>query len=184
VFTARYALSPYIKQIRFVFKGLNEHKNFTFLTNKKAADSYLICVMAIIATYKDSESTSSVLQAVNLIKCESATVHYTAHTVSILWNTSYFASVPVQLPNHIIHRVTTQCSARRATCSALCIVASHCNLLPYQRNAPTVLFTKPYIQYDTPFYLSSLCEGGESGPSTNGCCDNGRSLQMRRRPIV
>jgi hypothetical protein len=23
VFTARYALSPYIKQIRFVFKGLN-----------------------------------------------------------------------------------------------------------------------------------------------------------------
>jgi hypothetical protein len=25
VFTARYALSPYIKQIRFVFKGLREH---------------------------------------------------------------------------------------------------------------------------------------------------------------
>jgi hypothetical protein len=24
VFTARYALSPYIKQIRFVFKGLNQ----------------------------------------------------------------------------------------------------------------------------------------------------------------
>jgi hypothetical protein len=24
MFTARYALSPYIKQIRFVFKGLNE----------------------------------------------------------------------------------------------------------------------------------------------------------------
>jgi hypothetical protein len=25
MFTARYALSPYIKQIRFVFKGLNRH---------------------------------------------------------------------------------------------------------------------------------------------------------------
>jgi hypothetical protein len=28
VFTARYALSPYIKQIRFVFKGLNLTKNW------------------------------------------------------------------------------------------------------------------------------------------------------------
>jgi hypothetical protein len=26
VFTARYALSPYIKQTRFVFKGLNKHE--------------------------------------------------------------------------------------------------------------------------------------------------------------
>jgi hypothetical protein len=29
VFTARYALSPYIKQIRFVFKGLIKHLIFT-----------------------------------------------------------------------------------------------------------------------------------------------------------
>jgi hypothetical protein len=29
VFTARYALSPYIKQIRFVFKGLNSFVTFT-----------------------------------------------------------------------------------------------------------------------------------------------------------
>jgi hypothetical protein len=29
VFTARYALSPYIKRIRFVFKGL-KHKRFTY----------------------------------------------------------------------------------------------------------------------------------------------------------
>jgi hypothetical protein len=28
VFTARYALSPYIKQIRFVFKGLRKNKHF------------------------------------------------------------------------------------------------------------------------------------------------------------
>jgi hypothetical protein len=31
VFTARYALSPYIKQIRFVFKGLNHATNDSFL---------------------------------------------------------------------------------------------------------------------------------------------------------
>jgi hypothetical protein len=30
VFTARYALSPYIKQIRFVFKGLIHHTNVRF----------------------------------------------------------------------------------------------------------------------------------------------------------
>jgi hypothetical protein len=28
VFTARYALSPYIKQIRFVFKGLNDGQQY------------------------------------------------------------------------------------------------------------------------------------------------------------
>lgn len=70
------------------------------------------------------------------------------------------------------------------TCPALCIFAPHCNSLSDQRNAPTVLFAKPYIQYETLFHLSILYEGGDFGPSTNGCCDNGRSLQMRRRPIV
>jgi hypothetical protein len=70
------------------------------------------------------------------------------------------------------------------TCPTLCIFAPHCNSLPDQRNAPTLLFTKPYIQYETPFHLSILYKGGDFGPSTNGCCDNGRSLQMRRRPIV
>jgi hypothetical protein len=30
VFTARYALSPYIKQIRFVFKGLKYVTTFTY----------------------------------------------------------------------------------------------------------------------------------------------------------
>jgi hypothetical protein len=29
VFTARYALSPYIKQIRFVFKGLRDSRPFS-----------------------------------------------------------------------------------------------------------------------------------------------------------
>jgi hypothetical protein len=33
VFTARYALSPYIKQIRFVFKGLNEDINVFLLAD-------------------------------------------------------------------------------------------------------------------------------------------------------
>jgi hypothetical protein len=31
VFTARYALSPYIKQIRFVFKGLKFNGNYSFM---------------------------------------------------------------------------------------------------------------------------------------------------------
>jgi hypothetical protein len=35
VFTARYALSPYIKQIRFVFKGLNFDYGWTGLPNRK-----------------------------------------------------------------------------------------------------------------------------------------------------
>jgi hypothetical protein len=33
VFTARYALSPYIKQIRFVFKGLREGNRVGLLEN-------------------------------------------------------------------------------------------------------------------------------------------------------
>jgi hypothetical protein len=33
VFTARYALSPYIKQIRFVFKGLKQHPHHRHTTN-------------------------------------------------------------------------------------------------------------------------------------------------------
>jgi hypothetical protein len=31
VFTARYALSPYIKQVRFVFKGLKSGKHFALM---------------------------------------------------------------------------------------------------------------------------------------------------------
>jgi hypothetical protein len=36
VFTARYALSPYIKQIRFVFKGLN---------SAEFAHSFYLCIL-------------------------------------------------------------------------------------------------------------------------------------------
>jgi hypothetical protein len=46
VFTARYALSPYIKQIRFVFKGLKATKLFyqilQFGINKKIKFSQLL----------------------------------------------------------------------------------------------------------------------------------------------
>jgi uncharacterized membrane protein YozB (DUF420 family) len=42
VFTARYALSPYIKQTRFVFKGLNE------IFNIQALYVSIICVAAAV----------------------------------------------------------------------------------------------------------------------------------------
>jgi hypothetical protein len=38
VFTARYALSPYITQIRFVLKGLKEERDFT----KQFLSSYVL----------------------------------------------------------------------------------------------------------------------------------------------
>jgi hypothetical protein len=41
VFTARYALSPYIKQIRFVFKGLNPR--FRIFTSMPSEQASLVC---------------------------------------------------------------------------------------------------------------------------------------------
>jgi hypothetical protein len=63
VFTARYALSPYIKQIRFVFKGLNitqltisshaaiKHSAFTFL----AAQEQLIHEDEVVCTFDECD---------------------------------------------------------------------------------------------------------------------------------
>lgn len=66
------------------------------------------------------------------------------------------------------------CVAVHRSASHLCSRSSKCTTVP---------FSKAYIQYDTPFHLGCLLEGGDFGPWTNGCCDNGRSLQMKRRPI-
>jgi hypothetical protein len=50
VFTARYALSPYMKQIRFVFKVLNktiyQHMLFNRFTNKIQAKFYFVLFYA------------------------------------------------------------------------------------------------------------------------------------------
>jgi hypothetical protein len=48
VFTARYALSPYIKQIRFVFKGLNWNcmsKRITSSVQTKVLRSQRVCIV-------------------------------------------------------------------------------------------------------------------------------------------
>jgi hypothetical protein len=125
------------------------------------------------------------LFSVNFIELQCAIVHSWHFTaVSVQRAMPYLTTDCVQTPypHHSLRSLGAE--LRRTTCPAPCILAPHCNSLPDQRNAPTVLFTKPYIQYDTPIHLSILYEGGDFGPSTNGCCDNGRSLQMRRRPIV
>jgi hypothetical protein len=63
VFTARYALSPYIKQIRFVFKGLNLLYNSTVLlaTGNKpevSNEKNLVLLNAISPTVVRSHTVS------------------------------------------------------------------------------------------------------------------------------
>jgi hypothetical protein len=56
VFTARYALSPYIKQIRFVFKGLNSiHSSFT--TSPRA--DHILCHTPLLIRPPILEANSS-----------------------------------------------------------------------------------------------------------------------------
>jgi hypothetical protein len=50
VFTARYALSPYIKQIRFVFKGLNKGTEAVF-----SNQYYMQCCLKYSLMYDVSE---------------------------------------------------------------------------------------------------------------------------------
>jgi hypothetical protein len=56
VFTARYALSPYIKQIRFIFKGLKELWCFgavTFFSPDSTAPSSCSIELAIFIIFVD-----------------------------------------------------------------------------------------------------------------------------------
>jgi hypothetical protein len=62
VFTARYALSPYIKQIRFVFKGLIKHKASKVqgnggILNLSTAGSQLHALTAILPEKQPPFST-------------------------------------------------------------------------------------------------------------------------------
>jgi hypothetical protein len=53
VFTARYALSPYIKQIRFVFKGLKSVHTPTYVSTIKSSSSGVIhwCISPVRRPY-------------------------------------------------------------------------------------------------------------------------------------
>jgi hypothetical protein len=51
VFTARYALSPYIKQIRFVFKGLNQTRGQAMNTVQWLPGRVHICAYGYIRRY-------------------------------------------------------------------------------------------------------------------------------------
>jgi hypothetical protein len=109
VFTARYALSPYIKQIRFVFKGLMTHTHTVKCTEVKRFKSS--GMWRLTAWYRRFESPLLLqLQGERIIDDEGITIlkhvgktsqFYTASNPRSLES----SSVPLRVPQISIHKM-------------------------------------------------------------------------------
>jgi hypothetical protein len=100
VFTARYALSPYIKQIRFVFKGLiSKSKDETYVRWKSENSAILTKQIGAMARLLKSPShTRQVTREAFLLICINCSVESRASNdagclfhVNMHGNCSYYA---------------------------------------------------------------------------------------------